>query len=69
MNTKVSLYKVNPVVTDEEVEAELKALQERHAELVGADKKVLEKGDFAVIDFEGYLDGEASLGGGARLYA
>ena len=64
----IALAKANPVVTDEEVEAELKALQERHAELVGADKKVLEKGDFAVIDFEGYLDGEAFPGGAAQGY-
>ena len=65
----IALAKANPVVTDEEVEAELKALQERHAELVGADKKVLEKGDFAVIDFEGYLDGSFPWRRGARLYA
>ncbi|NLW56273.1 MAG: trigger factor family protein [Firmicutes bacterium] len=37
-NKGIALAKANPVVTDEEVEAELKALQERHAELVGADK-------------------------------
>jgi len=64
----IALAKANPVVTDEEIEAELKALQERHAELVGADKTVLEKGDFAVIDFEGYLDGEPFPGGAAQGY-
>lgn len=56
------------VVTDEDVEAELKTLQERHAELVAVDKEALEKGDFAVIDFEGYLNEKAFPGGAAQGY-
>lgn len=55
-------------VGDEQVEAQLKALQERHAELVLSDKQVLENGDFAVIDFEGYVDGKAFPGGAAQSY-
>ena len=62
------LRKEQPVVTDEEVEAELKALQERHAELVAAEKTALEKGDFALIDFEGYLNEKAFPGGAAQGY-
>lgn len=64
----ITAVKANPVATDEEVEEEIKSLQERHTELVSADKKVVEKGDFAVIDFEGYLNGEAFPGGAAQGY-
>lgn len=65
---EVDVKKEQPVVTDEEVEQELKALQERHAELVVTEKKALEQGDFAVIDFEGYLNEKAFPGGAAQGY-
>ena len=65
---EVKAEKEQPVVTDEEVEAELKAVQQRHAELVASDKQILEKGDFAVIDFEGYLNQKAFPGGAAQGY-
>lgn len=55
-------------VGDEQVAAQLKALQERHAELVLSDKQVLENGDFAIIDFEGYVEGKAFPGGAAQSY-
>lgn len=50
-------------VTDEEVDEELKALQERHAELVVKEEGAVEEGDTVVIDFEGFLDGEPFAGG------
>ncbi|NLY90622.1 MAG: trigger factor [Firmicutes bacterium] len=65
---EIKVEKEEPVVTDEEVRQELKALQERHAELVACDKQNLEKGDFAVIDFEGYLDQKPFPGGAAQGY-
>jgi trigger factor len=52
-------------VTDEEVEAELKSLQERHAELVVKEEAPAENGDTVVLDFEGFVDGEAFEGGQA----
>lgn len=64
----VDVKREQPVVADEEVEQELKSLQERHAELVAVDKQALEKGDFAVIDFEGYLNEKAFPGGAAQGY-
>lgn len=54
--------------TDEDVEKEIHSLQERHAELVVVEKESLEGGDFAVIDFEGYIDGTAFPGGVAQGY-
>ncbi|WP_071460292.1 trigger factor [Bacillus massilinigeriensis] len=56
-------------VTDEEVEAELKSLQERNAELVIKEDGKVENGDTVVIDFEGFVDGEAFEGGKAENYS
>ncbi|MBT2693082.1 trigger factor [Bacillus sp. ISL-55] len=56
-------------VTDEEVENELKAMQEKQAELVVKEEGTAENGDSVVIDFEGFVDGEAFEGGKAENYA
>ncbi len=50
-------------VTDEDVEQEIENLRERHAELVVKEDSAIENGDTAVIDFEGFKDGEAFEGG------
>lgn len=56
-------------VTDEDVDHEIKHLQERYAELVVKDDGEIEKGDTAVIDFDGYVDGNAFEGGKAENYS
>ncbi|MDV2885833.1 trigger factor [Alkalihalophilus pseudofirmus] len=56
-------------VTDEDVEAELTQLQNRHAELVVVEDGAIENGDTAVIDFEGFVDGTAFEGGQAENYS
>ncbi|MCB7069984.1 trigger factor [Caldibacillus sp. 210928-DFI.2.22] len=61
--------KVNTEVTDEDVEAELKELQKRHAELVVKEDEPAEQGDTVVIDFEGFVDGEAFEGGKAENHS
>ncbi|MBD2844645.1 trigger factor [Paenibacillus sp. IB182496] len=55
-------------VTDEELQAELERLQERHAELVVIEEGEAAKGDTTIIDFEGFVDGEAFEGGQAERY-
>ncbi|MFD2369915.1 trigger factor [Brevibacillus sp. GCM10020057] len=55
-------------VTDEALEAELKRMQERHAELVAVEEGPAQNGDLAVIDFEGFQDGVAFEGGKAEDY-
>lgn len=55
---------VDTEVTDEDVAAELETLQKRHAELV-VKEDAAELGDTVVIDFEGFVDGEAFEGGQA----
>ncbi|WP_059103890.1 trigger factor [Shouchella shacheensis] len=56
-------------ISDEDVEAELSQLQERHAELVVVEDGQLQDGDTAVLDFEGYANGEAFEGGTAENYS
>ncbi|UTR11290.1 trigger factor [Evansella sp. LMS18] len=56
-------------VSDEDVEEELKQLQERHAELVAVEEGEVQNGDTVVMDFEGFVDGEAFEGGQAENYS
>ena len=50
-------------VTEEEIENELKHMQEQYAELTVKEEGTVEEGDTAVIDFEGFVDGVAFEGG------
>lgn len=50
-------------VTEEEVDAALAELRENQAELVLKEEGQIKEGDTAVIDFEGFMDGEAFEGG------
>ena len=50
-------------VTEEEIENELKRMQEQYAELTVKEEGTVEEGDTAVIDFEGFVDGVAFEGG------
>lgn len=56
-------------VTDEDVEEELKKQQEQQAELVVKEEGTIENGDTVVMDFEGFVDGEAFEGGQADNYS
>ncbi|EAG2205764.1 trigger factor [Listeria monocytogenes] len=53
-------------LTTEELEAELKQLQERQAELVVKEDAPAENGDTVILDFEGFKDGVAFEGGQAE---
>ena len=55
-------------VTKDEIEHELGHVLERYTELVAKDGKV-ENGDVAIIDFEGFKDGEAFDGGKGENYS
>ncbi len=65
----LEVEKAKVEVKEEQVAERLASLQERHAELVLSDKKNLEKGDFAIIDFEGYVDDKPFSGGAAQAYS
>lgn len=49
--------------TDEDIDNEIKALQERNSRLITVEDAAAEMGDTAEIDFEGFVDGEAFEGG------
>jgi len=53
-------------VSDEDVENILKQEQQRASELVVAEHTAVQEGDFAVIDFIGYVDGKPFSGGAAE---
>ncbi|MFD2670524.1 trigger factor [Marinicrinis sediminis] len=56
-------------VSEADIEAELKNMQQRQAELVVVEEGAAENGDTVVIDFEGFVDGEAFEGGKAEGYS
>ena len=56
-------------VTGEAVEEQVQGLRSRHAKMVEAEEgAVIEKGDFAIIDFAGTVDGEPFSGGEGKGY-
>ncbi|MRX74218.1 trigger factor [Bacillus lacus] len=65
----LEVEKEDAAVSEEEVENELKTLQERHAELVVKEEGTVAEGDTVVLDFDGYVDGEAFEGGQAENYS
>ncbi|WP_108669408.1 trigger factor [Peribacillus acanthi] len=65
----IEVEKLDATVTEEDVDAEIKAMQERQAELVVKGNGKAENGDTVVIDFEGFVDGEAFEGGKAENYS
>ena len=64
----IEVAKTVNAVTDEDVENELKRLQERQGRLVTVEGRAVENGDTTVIDFEGFIDGKPFEGGKEDKY-
>ncbi|MBR3595629.1 MAG: trigger factor [Clostridia bacterium] len=64
----LSAVKAPTEVTDEEVEADLQKKLEQNARIIPVEGRAVQNGDIAVIDFEGFVDGEAFEGGKAEEY-
>jgi trigger factor len=65
----IPIEKPRIIVTEAQVDEALRRLQENHARLEPvADRPVIEKGDFATLDFEGTLEGKPFSGGKAQNY-
>jgi len=64
----IQVEKLVERVEEKDIAHMLEHLQHDHAELVPAERSRVEKGDFAVIDFEGFIDGEPFSGGAAKGY-
>ncbi|MGD6853830.1 trigger factor [Bacillus infantis] len=65
----LEVEKLETEVTEEDVNNEITSLQERQAELVVKEEGKAENGDTVVMDFEGFVDGEAFEGGKAENYS
>lgn len=62
-------YDEKPVeVTDEDLEQELKKVQEQNARTITVEDRAIANGDIAVIDFTGSVDGEEFEGGKGEDY-
>ena len=54
----IEAVKKSAEVTDEDIDAEIKKVQERNSRMVTVEDRAAQNDDIAVIDFEGFLDGE-----------
>ena len=64
----VEVEKADASVSAEDVEAELKKVQEQNARLLTVEDRGVEDGDQTVIDFEGFVDDKGFEGGKAEDY-
>lgn len=62
----IEVEEVEYNVTDEDVERELKAIQEKNARIIDASDREIKEGDIVTIDFKGFIDGEQFEGGTAE---
>ena len=65
----LSIEKKTYEVTEEEVSKKLKEMQEKNARVETKEEGTVENGNIAVIDFKGYVDGEAFQGGEGKDYS
>jgi len=64
----IEVTKATAEVTEEDIEAELKRVQEQNSRLVTVEDRAVEDGDQTVIDFEGFVDGKPFDGGKGEDY-
>ena len=64
----IELKKIEYTVKDEDIDHELGHMQEHNARIVTVEDKPVEKGNIAVIDFEGFVDDKPFEGGKAEGY-
>ena len=62
----IEIKKIEYNVTDEDIEHELKHMQEHNSRIITIEDRPVESGDTATIDFEGFVDGVAFEGGKAE---
>jgi trigger factor len=64
----LKVEKPSAEVSAEDVAKQLEALRNRNAKMVVAEDAALQNGDFAIIDFDGFVDGAPFKGGDAKGY-
>ena len=62
----IEIPKIEYNVSDKNIDEELERIQNKNARLVSVEDRAVEKGDIAVIDFEGFIDGVPFEGGKAE---
>ncbi|ADO76773.1 trigger factor [Halanaerobium praevalens] len=65
----LGIEKEDAAVKAEEISQRLEQMQDKHSQLATAEREELEEGDYAIIDFTGYVDGEEFPGGSAEEYS
>ena len=64
----VEVPKTETEVTEEDIMAEINKEREQNSRIITVDDRAVEDGDMTVIDFEGFVDGEAFEGGKGEDY-
>ena len=64
----VEVSKVDTEATDDDVEEEIKKVAEQNSRTITVEDRAVKDGDMTVIDFEGFIDGEAFEGGKGENY-
>ena len=64
----IEVEKVDTTATDEEVAAEIDKEREANSRTITVEDRAVQDGDMTVIDFEGFVDGEAFEGGKGTDY-
>lgn len=65
----IKVTKIVKTVTDEDVDKQLAAMQDRNARIIDVTDRPAQDGDTVVFDFEGFVDGVAFEGGKADNYS
>ena len=55
-------------ITEEQINADIETMRKSHGKMVVAEGVAIEDGDFAIIDFEGFVDGVAFPGGEGKTH-
>ncbi len=66
--TGLEIKKTVKTINDEAVMAEIDKMRSRNARIITVEDRATVMGDTAVIDFDGYLDGEAFEGGKGEMF-
>ncbi|TDX48811.1 trigger factor [Orenia marismortui] len=66
--TDLDIEKEELEISNEDIEKELEHKRGHHAQLVAVDREEVEEGDYTIIDFEGFVDGEPFDGGAGEDY-
>ncbi len=64
----IEVTKASAEVTDEDIDSELKRVQEQNSRLISVEDRSVEDGDQTVINFEGFVDGKTFEGGKGEDY-